>query len=84
MTHMRRVRTIACVLLAITLVVTLLGGSAFATSANDRRKIVSFVAGTPLSIQETVIALSGSSMVHILSLINALAIQLPALTDPYK
>ena len=34
--------------------------------------------GTPLAVQQTVVAQSGSSVLHILSLMNALAIELPA------
>ena len=42
MTHRKRVRPMVCVLVAITLMVTLLHGSAFATSAEDGRRIVAF------------------------------------------
>ncbi len=73
MTHMRRVRTMSCVLVAVTLLVTLLGGSAFAASA-DLRAIVMFADGIPLAIQQQVVALSGSTVLYNLSLITALAV----------
>jgi subtilisin family serine protease len=74
MRHMRRVRTIACVLVALTLLVTLLGGSAFAASTDNRRKIVMFNNSSyPLVLG------AGITVLYNLSLINALAVELPAL-----
>src|SRR5206468_108569 len=43
------------------------------------KKIVVFLNGTTLSVQQTVVALSESTVVHTLSFINALAITLPVL-----
>jgi Subtilase family len=76
MAHMRRVRTMACVLVAITLMVSLLNGSAFAATADKRRKIVMFP-GTP--DQSVVDQLEGAGIMVLdkLSVINALAVQLP-------
>ncbi len=37
-----------------------------------------FLDGTLSAVQQTIVALTGSQVVHILSLINALAIKLPA------
>jgi subtilisin family serine protease len=65
------------VIASVLVSVSLLGGPAFATGGEDRKKIVLFLDGTPLSVQQTVVALSGSTVVHPLSFINALAIELP-------
>jgi hypothetical protein len=51
----------------------------FATNADRRKKIVVFTAGTPLAVQQKVVALSGSTVVQTLSFIDALAIRLPEL-----
>src|SRR5574341_2442237 len=56
----------------------LLGGLAVTASAGDLRRIVVFEEGTPVTVQQQVVALSGSRVLHILSLIHALAIELPA------
>jgi subtilisin family serine protease len=75
MTCMRRIRTMACVLVAVTLMVTLLSGGAFGASADNLRKIVMFYnPPNPLVFVGT-----GIQVLHNLSLINALAVQLPAL-----
>jgi subtilisin family serine protease len=58
--------------------VLLIGGGAFVASAQNLRKIVIFHDSALLADQQQVVAQSGSSVVHILSLINALAVQLPA------
>jgi subtilisin len=60
---------VACLILA--------GGPGLARAA-DLRRIVSFVDGTPLGVQQQVVVLSGSRIVHTLTLITALAIELPA------
>ena len=78
MAHMRRVRTMACVLVAVTLMVTLLGGSAFAASADSRRKIV--ILDTPLTQAVfNLLEAAEITVLYNLSLINALAVQLPLL-----
>ena len=82
MTHIKRVRTMACVLVAITLLFTLPHGSAFAASAEDGRRIVTFrgINLTTLPGYLTALGLiraSGSTVVHELEFINALAIKLP-------
>lgn len=82
MTHMKRFRMMVCVLVANTLMVTLLSGSAFAASAEDGRRIVTFrgLDLTTLLGYLTALGLvtaSGSTVVHKLKFINALAIKLP-------
>jgi subtilisin len=67
------VRVVVCVLMSIMLVV----GGAFAADPDDPRKIVMFLDGIPLDVQKLLVTLTGSTIVHVLSLINALAIQLP-------
>jgi minor extracellular protease Epr len=57
--------------------VALLVGHVFADGTQDRRKIVVFQPGTPESVQTLVVTLSGSQIVQTLSLINAMAIELP-------
>ena len=56
----------------------LIGGTAVTASAGDRRRIVVFDVGIPVDVQQQVVTLSGSRVLHILSLVNALAIELPA------
>jgi subtilisin family serine protease len=73
----------ACVLVAIALTVALLSGSAFATSADSRRKIV--MLDNPLTQQVfDQLAAAKITVLYNLSLINALAVQLPdfPLLDP--
>jgi subtilisin family serine protease len=67
------VRVVVGVLMSIVLIV----GGAFAADADDSRKIVMFLDGIPLDVQKLLVTLTGSTVVHVLSLINALAIQLP-------
>jgi subtilisin len=55
----------------------LIGGIAVTASAVERRRIVVFNEGILVEVQQQVVALSGSSVLHVLSLINALAIELP-------
>jgi subtilisin len=74
MTRMARISLVVGVLV----LVILIGGGAFTASGQNLRKIVIFLDSTYLMVQLQVVAQSGSSMVHTLSLINALAIQLPA------
>ena len=71
-----------CVLVAMTIMVTILSGSAIATSAEDGRRIVTFrgIDLTTLPGYLTALGLvtaSGSTVVHKLKFINALAIKLP-------
>ena len=87
---MGRIRTMACVLVAVTLLVSLLGGSPFAATADSRRKIVIFDdLLTPAVLQAvfTSLALAKITVLYDLSsLINALAVELPLVpplgTDP--
>src|ERR671924_1641922 len=71
-----RIRTIVCMCVAAALLVTLLGGSTFAASADSRRKIV--ILDEPLS--EKVLKDLGTAQITVLydlALINALAVLLP-------
>lgn len=43
----------------------------------DHRKIVMFLDGTPIDVQKLIVLLTGSKLIHVLSLVNALAIELP-------
>jgi subtilisin len=72
MTRRSRVRIAICVLVSVVLI----AGGAFATE-DDGRMIVMFVDGTPLDVQKLLVTVTGSTVVHVLSLINALAIKIP-------
>jgi hypothetical protein len=67
-------RVVACLLVSLGLV----GGGAFAATGDNIRKIVVFQAGTSMQVKQRVIAESGSHVLSILSLINGVAIELPA------
>ena len=67
-------RCVACVVIAALVIV----GGAVAASAANLRKIVVFVEGTSRKVQDQVIEKSGSRVLNVLSLINGVAIQLPA------
>jgi subtilisin family serine protease len=73
MTRMARASLVVGVLVSVILV----GGGAFSASGQDLKEVVIFLDSTPLAVQLQVVAQSGSSVVHTLSLINAVAIQLP-------
>jgi minor extracellular protease Epr len=65
------------VIASIFVPVILLESQVFAIDTDRRKKIVVFLNGTSLTVQQTVVALSGSTVVHTLSFIDALAIELP-------
>src|SRR4029453_14127405 len=65
-------------MVSIVIAIILVGSLAVTASAVDRRWIVVFHEGTPLDIQVQVVENTLSSVLHIPSLINALAIELPA------
>jgi subtilisin family serine protease len=69
----------ALVIASVLVSVILLAGQVLATDADGRKKIVVFLDGTPLAVQQTVVALSGSTAGQPLSFINAWAITLPVL-----
>ncbi|HEY7491927.1 MAG TPA: S8 family serine peptidase [Candidatus Tectomicrobia bacterium] len=71
----QKARVIAVV--AVVVSVILFGGRPVNAGVEERKKIVIFLADVPLTVQQLVVALSGSTVVHTLSLINALAIELP-------
>jgi subtilisin len=75
MTHMRRVRSIMCILVAVTLVITQFG-AAPAASGDDGRYIVIYADGISPSLPPA-LTLLGVKVIHVLWLINALAIQIP-------
>jgi hypothetical protein len=59
-----------------------MGGGAFAATGDSLRKIVVFQAGTSVQVQQQVVAQSGSRLLNILSLINAVTIELPTQNAP--
>jgi len=66
-------------MVSIVMAIILIGSLAVTASAVDLRRIVVFPEGTLVEVQLQVVAQSGSSVcLHILSLINAVAIELPA------
>jgi hypothetical protein len=72
-------RTLGIIGMASLVMLLLLSSDmAFAASAGDLRRIVVFHEGILVNVQQQAVALSGSRVLHILSLINALAIELPA------
>jgi hypothetical protein len=58
--------------------ILLIGGIAVTASAADLRRIVVFKEGILVDVQQQAVVRSGSKVLHILSLVNALAIELPA------
>ena len=75
MTCMRRVRSMVCVLVAVTLVITSFGPAPAASEA-DGRYIVIYADGIS-PILPLALTLLGVQVIHVLSLINALAIIIP-------
>ena len=73
MQHMVRVRWMMSLVMLL-----LLGGIVVAAPAGDRRRIVVFHESILVNVQQQVVALPGIKVLHILSLVNALAIELPA------
>ena len=64
----------------VILVALMVGWTPVARAVNNRW-IVMFLDGTPLSLQQLIVTLTGSQVIHVLSLINALAIELPLVGD---
>jgi subtilisin family serine protease len=75
MTRMRRVRSMLCILVTVTLVITSLGPAPTASEA-DGRYIVIYADGIS-PVLSPALSLLGVKVIHVLSLINALAIQIP-------
>ena len=69
------------VIASVLVSVILIEGQVFATGEGERKKIVVFQDGISSEVQQMVVALSGSTVVHTLSFINALAIAPPALNS---
>jgi subtilisin len=67
-------RVVACLLVSLGLA----GGEAFAATGESIRKIVVFEAGTSAQLQQQVVVQSGSRVLNSLSLINGMAIEIPA------
>jgi subtilisin family serine protease len=65
-------------MVSIVVLILLSRGIAVAASAGERRRIVVFHEGLPLDVQQQAVVQSGSRVLHILSLVDALAIELPA------
>jgi subtilisin len=74
MTRMMRVSVIACMVVAM----VLLGGGVFAASGAELRRIVVFYEPTSWQVKQQAVAQSGSRLLNVLSLINGVAIELPA------
>ena len=74
-------KTWVLVIASVLVSVILLEGQVFATAEEERKKIVVFQDGISLEVQQLVVELSGSTVVHTLSFINALAIELPILNS---
>ena len=72
----RIMRTALMTCIVVTIVCLATG--AFAGSGTGLRRIVVFLDGTSSQVQQQVVAQSGSRLLHVLSLINGAAIQLPA------
>ena len=70
-------KTWVLVIASILVSVILIEGQVFATDEEERKKIVVFQRGTSSAVQRQVVTLSGSTVVHSLSFIDALAIKLP-------
>jgi subtilisin len=58
--------------------ILLIGAIEGTASARDLRRVVVFEEGISVNVQQQAMTLSGSRVLHILSLVNALAIELPA------
>jgi hypothetical protein len=76
MTQMGRVRSMVCVLVAVTPVITPFGAARVASNA-DGGFIVIYVDGSNLNSQKLLLEALGVEVTQILSLINALAIKIP-------
>jgi subtilisin len=59
------------------LLMSMMSSMTMAQAAENRRRIVAFAPGTPLLTQRLIVLASGSLVVHTLSLIDAIAIELP-------
>src|SRR6266550_4549706 len=79
---MERIRLISrftvSILISIVISIVVLVGGASALSISGSRMIVVFKEGTPLEVQKAVVALSLSTIVHVLSLSDSIAVALPA------
>ena len=79
MLRVARHRWIVCVLVVVIFIITIITprGAPFAATADPARQIVIFVDGTSLAAQNLIVTLLGGQIIHVLSLINALAVQFP-------
>src|SRR6266481_2732177 len=76
MLQVARNRLIVCVLVVVTFIITPRGGLVAAT-VDPARTIIIFGDGTPLATQQLIVTLLGGQIIHVLSLINALAVRFP-------
>jgi hypothetical protein len=76
MTQMGRVRSMVCVLVAVTLVIMPFGTAPVASNA-DGRFVVICVDGTSLNSQKLLLEAIGVEVTQVFTLINALAIKIP-------
>jgi subtilisin len=74
MKRMVWVRWVVSILVSILLIGAIEGSA----NTRDLRRVVVFEEGIPVNDQQQAVTLSGSRLLHILSLVNALAIELPA------
>jgi subtilisin len=76
MPRVARNSSIVCVLVVVTCIITPRAGL-FAATVDPARKIVIFVDRTSLATQQLIVTLLGGQTIHVLSLINALAVRFP-------
>ncbi|HXH10876.1 MAG TPA: S8 family serine peptidase [Alphaproteobacteria bacterium] len=74
---MARIKAVVCVYLAVTLILMSVGSRRATADETDGKYIVIYVDGTDLDAQKLLLTLLGVEVVHVLSLINALAIKIP-------
>jgi subtilisin family serine protease len=72
-----RIKAIVCMCVAVTLLVTSVGGRHAAASKADGRFIVVYKQGTCLTCQTSLLTSLGVDVTHVLTLSNALAIDIP-------
>jgi hypothetical protein len=71
-------RTLTAAIISFVVAVVCFGDAALAANGPDLRRIVAFHEGVSPAVQEQVVLASGSRVLRVLPLINALAIELPA------
>jgi len=74
---MARIKAVVYVSLAMTLILTSVGGGLAVADESDGKYIVIYLEGIDLNLQKLLLTPLGVEVVHVLSLINALAIKIP-------